>query len=194
MPFRKIKLYGKLGKLFGKEWILDVNTVGEALRAIDINTKGKFQKYLYNGPGSKIHYKVCVKNKKNTLTKEEINTPYEKGDIFIIPVIRGSGKNGLLQTIIGVVLIVVGYFTGTTSILGRLGISLILGGICQMLSPNPESNNVERKSSYLFQGNAITSNQGSAVGTIYGRVIVNPMPVCISMDNIDENTYEGQII
>ena len=35
---RKIHLYGKLGKLFGKEWELDVLSVGDALKAININT------------------------------------------------------------------------------------------------------------------------------------------------------------
>lgn len=203
MSFRKIKLYGKLGKLFGKEWVLDVNTVGEALRAIDINTNGKFQKYLYNGPGSQIHYKVCVKNKNNFLTKEEINTPYQNGDIYITPTIKGSGKNGLVSTILGVVLIAVGAVinyisSGSGSPVGSYfiiaGIALTLGGIAQMLSPNPSTNDVERKSSYLFQGNAMTVNQGSAVGTVYGRALVNPMPICISMDNFDENSYQGQIV
>lgn len=192
MSLRKVKLYGKLGKLFGKEWILDVQTVGEAMRAIDANTKGKFSKYLYNGPGSQIHYKVSIKNKKNTLCKEEINTPYDKGDIHITPVLRGSGKNGILQTIVGVVLIIVGfYFKQEWAV--RMGISLAIGGIAQMLAPNPKVEGAERKTSYLFQGNATTTNQGSAVGAVYGRAIVNPMPVCISMDNLDEAVYQGSI-
>jgi len=203
MPFRKIKLYGKLGKLFGKEWNLDVNSVGEAIRAINANTNGRLEEYLYNGKGAKVYYKVCIKNKNNTISKEEINTPYEKGDIYIIPVIRGNEKNGVFQTILGVVLVVVGlvinYITfGSGSPVGSLfikaGVALALGGIAQMLSPNPNTNDVERKTSYLFQGNATTVNQGMAVGTIYGRALVNPMPISISADNIDQNSYEGEII
>ncbi len=73
MALRKIKLYGKLGQIFGKEWILDVNSVAEAVRAIDSNTKGKFSLYLLKGQGSKQFYKISVKNKKNIITEKEIN-------------------------------------------------------------------------------------------------------------------------
>ena len=73
MALRKIKLYGKLGQLFGREWNLDVNSVGEAIKAIDINTNNKFSQYLLKN-GTKKYYKVCVKNKKNTISKEEIGT------------------------------------------------------------------------------------------------------------------------
>ena len=45
MSLRKIKLYGKLGKICGKEWELDVSSVGEAIKAININTNGKLEKY-----------------------------------------------------------------------------------------------------------------------------------------------------
>ena len=67
MAYRKIKLYGKLGTLFGKEWNLDVNSVSEAIRAIDINTKGELSKYLLK---NKSYYKIAVKNKKNLVEKE----------------------------------------------------------------------------------------------------------------------------
>lgn len=193
MPLRKVKLYGKLGKLFGKEWNLDVNSVGEALRAINANTNGKLEQYLYKGEGSKIQYKVCIKNKNNTISKEEINTPYQNGDIYIIPTIKGSGKNGVFQTIIGVVLIVVGVIF-EQGWLVKMGIGLTLGGVAQMLMPNPKVEDTERRTSYLFQGNANTINQGAPVGTVYGRALVAPMPISISADNIDQNSYEGEII
>lgn len=187
MSLRKIKLFGKLGKLFGTEWELNVSSVGEALRAININTKGALEKYL-SGNGAQKHYKVCVKNKKNTLLKEEINTKYEDGDIFIIPTIKGSGKNGIFQTILGIVLIVVGVlWTGGTTI--KFGIALTLGGIAQMLMPQPKD--TERRSSYLFEGNALNTNQGQPVGIVYGRSIVAPIPVSLSLDNFDENTYKN---
>lgn len=187
MSLRKIKLFGKLGKLFGTEWELNVSSVGEALRAININTKGALEKYL-SGNGAQKHYKVCVKNKKNTLLKEEINTKYEDGDIFIIPTIKGSGKNGIFQTILGIVLIVVGVlWTGGTTI--KFGIALTLGGIAQMLMPQPKD--TERRSSYLFEGNALNTNQGQPVGIVYGRSIVAPIPVSLSLDNFDENIYKN---
>ncbi len=188
MSLRKIYLGGKLGKLFGKEWELDVASVGEAIRAININTGRKLEQYLTT-KGALKHYKVCVKNKKNILLKEEINTPYENGDIYIIPVIKGAGKNGLLQTIIGIVLVVVGVIFDRSGTLIKMGIGLALGGIVQMLMPLPKDN--EQRSSFLFQGNASTTYQGAPVGTVYGRAIVAPMPVCLSMETRDENTISS---
>lgn len=186
---RTVRLYGKLGKLFGKEWKLDVATVGEAIKAININTKGKLQQYL-TGEGAFKNYKVCVKNKNNFLLKEELNTPYEDGDIFIIPTLKASGKNGVLQTIIGVVLAVVGIIFEQPW-LTKLGIALALGGIVQMLTPGPKD--VENRQSFIFAGNANTTYQNAPIGCVYGRALVAPMPVCLSLDNKDQNTYQGSI-
>ena len=199
MALRKIKLYGKLGKLCGKEWELDVSSVGEALRAINVNTKGKLEQYL-SKEGALKYYKVCVRNKNNSISDKEINIPYESGDIYIIPTIKGSGKFG--QIILGVVLIVVGavinYVSfGSGSPIGtaliKMGIAVTLGGVAQLLMAPKISDNGEQRGSFLFQGNAISANQGAPVGIVYGRAIVAPMPICLSMDNIDENNYEGQI-
>lgn len=190
MPIRTIHLQGKLGKLFGKEWKLNVSSVGEALRAININTKRGLEKYLTTD-GALKHYKVCIKDKKNTILKEEINTKYEDGDIYIVPVIKGAGDDGLLQTILGVVLIVVGVIFEQAWLV-RMGISLALGGVVQMLSPSPKNN--EQRSSYLFQGNATTAYQGQPIGMVYGRSVVSPVPICLSMENIDEVSYHGEIV
>jgi predicted phage tail protein len=193
MSLRKIKLYGKLGKICGKEWELDVSSVGEAIKAININTNGKLEKYLTTD-GALKYYKVCIKNKNNFISEKEINTPYENGDIYIIPVIRGAGKNGIFQAILGVVLIVVGYFTGTMGVLGRVGLALVFGGVAQLLMAPKISDNGEQRGSFLFQGNATAASQGGPVGIVYGRAIVAPMPICLAMDNLDKNSYNGQML
>lgn len=117
----------------------------------------------------------------------------------IVPVPAGSGA-GVWQAIIGVVLIIVGivlavYDYGALSqfVIGA-GISLLLGGVAQMLSPSPKlgsSPNFARsfknqnelmqqggddegknKVSYLFSGAANTTSQGNPVKIIYGENIV----------------------
>lgn len=201
MALRKIKLYGKLGQLFGREWNLDINSVAEAIKAIDINTNNKFSQYLLKN-GTKKYYKVCVKNKKNLISKDEINTSFGSGDIYITPTISGSGKNGTWQVIAGVILVAVSYYYGGfgpnasffASTAGNMGIALILGGVAQMLAPNPNAESTDQRNSYLFQGNATTVYQGTSVGIIYGRALVPPMPVCISTDSLDEENYEGEIV
>ncbi len=207
MALRKIKLYGKLGQIFGKEWILDVNSVAEAVRAIDSNTKGKFSLYLLKGQGSKRFYKISVKNKKNIISENEILGSFGSGDIYITPYIRGSGKYG--QLIAGVVLIAVSYYMGgfgagaasgaggSTAMwgayIGQIGIALTLGGIAQLLAVSKASSSDQRNSS-LFQGNATTVYQGTSVGIVYGRALVSPMPVCVSQDSLSQNSYEGEIL
>ncbi len=204
MAYRKIKLYGKLGTLFGKEWNLDVNSVSEAIRAIDINTKGELSKYLLK---NKSYYKVAVKNKKNLVEKEELLGSFGGGDIYITPVIKGSGKYG--KIIAGVVLIVAAYYmggfgagagsgsAGSTamwgSYIGQAGIALALGGVAELLMTS-KGESEDQRNSYLFQGNSTTVYQGTSVGLAYGRVLVSPMPVCISSSARDINTYEGGVV
>ena len=201
MALRKVKLYGKLGQIFGREWNLDVNSVGEAIKAIDINTNNRFSQYLLKN-GTKKYYKVCVKNKKNTISKEEIGTSFGNGDIYITPIISGSDKRAIGQIILGVVMVVAAYYGGGFEqggssffqIVGTMGISMILGGVAQLLAPNPNAKSTDQRNSYLFQGNATTVYQGTAVGLVYGRALVPPMPVCISTDTNDISTYEGAIV
>lgn len=188
MELRKIKLYGKLAKLFGKEWNLAVKTVGEAIRAIDINTKGKFSEYLRFGAGAKKYYKVGVKKKDNLLTEHELNKSFGSGDIYIMPTITGNGKYGMM--ILGVVMVAVGAYFGQGWLM-KMGVSMILGGICQLLAPSSKVETQDQRNSYLFQGNASTIFQGSAVGVVYGRALVSPMPICTSINNMDVSLGEN---
>lgn len=87
-----IYLTGKLGRLFGEKWTLDVKSPAEAMQAIDINLRGKLRQYLA-GEGASKYYKVAVQKKNNVLFREEIKNPSGKGDIYIMPTIKGRGDN-----------------------------------------------------------------------------------------------------
>lgn len=96
---RTVKLYGHLGKSFGKLHQYDVRTPAEALRALIANYP-KFEQALLDK--NYIGYKVVVGNeiKENS---EELYYPAD-GDIKIIPIVQGAGGNtGMI--ILGVVLI-----------------------------------------------------------------------------------------
>ncbi len=88
----------------------------------------------------------------------------------IVSVIQGSKRAGLLQTIIGVVLIAMTPLTGRATT--GPGIALVAGGVIQMLSPKAkglsQSAPPENLPYYAF---------GSAKNT---TVSVNPVPICIS--------------
>lgn len=192
----KVHLHGKLGTLFGKLWELDVKSPAEALRAIDINTKGKLSDYL-RGPGGKKYYKVAIQKKTNIINPiDELKLPSGQSDIFFIPTIKGAGgdnNGGVLQIIEGVVLIIIGividvYAEGSTSSLTEgmyiAGAGMILGGIVQLLTPVPKAGEDDGgPRGGVFQGNATSIQQGGSVPIVYGQVLVIPMPISISTTN-----------
>jgi predicted phage tail protein len=188
MALRKVKLYGKLAKLFGACWELDVSTVGEALRAINVNTRGQLAQYL-SGEGAQKKYKISVKKKKNLISKEEINEPFGGGDIYITPTLQGSDE--VFQIIVGVILIIVGILYDKSGTLLQIGIAMVLGGVAQLMAPSPNINSSseeDQRTSTFFQGNANVIYQGGSVGIIYGRALVTPMPIAIAFNVTDIQT------
>lgn len=99
-------------------------------------------------------------------------------EIRIVPVIEGSKRGGILQIVLGVVLIAASYFGAPTA---PAGIALLAGGVIQMLSPQAaglkQSASPENMPSYAF---------GSAKNTTASG---NPVPICIG-----ERRWGGAII
>jgi len=204
---RTVYLEGKLGKLFGRKWELDVDTVREALRAIDVNTKGEFMKYM-STEGAKRYYKIGLQSKKNIIdVRNESSGPIGSSDIYIMPTIKGSGDSPWLQIVVGIVLIIVTWGAATPGVFGAnalisagtatigygLAASLILGGVMQLLTPVPKfdtssSGAVDDGGSNLFQGNANAVAQGGSVGIIYGRTLVSPMPISAATNTQERST------
>jgi predicted phage tail protein len=105
-------------------------------------------------------------------------------EIRIVPVVGGSKRGGVLQTIVGIVMIVAGAFLSATPFGAPLigaGIGLVAGGVIQMLSPQAkglsQSAAPENLPSYAF---------GSAKNTTASG---NPVPICIG-----ERRWGGAII
>lgn len=189
---RKVILYGRLGKMFGRVHHLAVESVAEAVRALDANFPGMagFSAHLrkYSAPG----YTVRVDDVGQG--KEELHMCSE-GAIKIAPVVRGAGKNGgVLQVILGIVLVVVAWYNpagwtvlGTSISSGSvmmLGASMILGGVMQMINKPPEFDMKERpeaKASYSYDGVVNTSHQANPVPVCYGRVRVGSQVVSASI-------------
>lgn len=195
----KVYLVGSLGKALGREeWDLDVNSVSEALRAIDINTKGALEKYL-RGPGAKRHYKIALQKKENLIDiKDEMHNKSGRSTIYIMPTIRGRNE-GWQKVAAGVAILALTYFTGglaagatgwAGSVAVGFGISLVLGGITQMLTPTPRTPEeaAAQRNSTTFQGNASVVVQGGVVPVVYGRALVTPIPISITVDNDDLST------
>jgi len=172
-----ILLGGSAGKLFGREHLYELSTgdVREAVKAVDVNHPG-FVKYLADAKSKGLEFAV-FRNRKN-IGERDLKLGGAQ-EIRIVPVIAGSKRAGLLQTILGVALIILSPFTNGATL--APGIALAAGGVIQMLSPQAtglkQSASPENAPSYAF---------GSAKNTTASG---NPVPICIG-----ERRWGGIII
>ena len=171
----RIELSGSLGKTFGKVHHRLIRTVGETGKALSCTIDG-FGRYMNNSKRRGITYAV-FKGKRN-LGEDDLGFPVTGDVIRIVPVIIGSKRAGLLQTILGAVLIVAGYalsgFTGGASLaLVAPGVALAAGGVIQMLSPQTaglaSKQDADNQASYAFGGVTNTAAQGYPVPLLYGK-------------------------
>ncbi|UWF52277.1 tail assembly protein [Pseudomonas sp. N3-W] len=173
-----ILLSGPLIKLFGRIHYRELGSksVGEAFKALKCTLDG-FEAAIKNLERRGMRFAI-FRNRKNAPEKD-----FSLGgtqEIRIVPVIAGSKRAGLLQTVIGAVLIVAGSYFGQPWAV-QLGVGLVAGGVVQMLSPQAsglkQSTSPENAPSYAF---------GSAKNTTASG---NPVPICIG-----DRRWGGMII
>ncbi len=166
---REVKLYGHLGKRFGKSFMMDVANPAEAMRALKANLPG-FEQYLTknSAPG----YHVCIE--KRSLGVDDLTMPCGRGTIKIIPAVAGAKRNGAFQAIIGVALVVVGVLFAQPALI-KIGASMAISGVITMLTappPRTTSERPENMPSYSFNGPVNTTTQGNPVPVCYGEMVV----------------------
>ncbi|HCE9490662.1 TPA: tail assembly protein [Pseudomonas aeruginosa] len=174
-----IKLSGPLIREFGRTHHrqLESGTANEAFSALR-NTLPGFKDAILRLERQGMRFAI-FRNRKNV-------GPDELGmggcrEIRVVPVIAGSKRAGLLQTVVGIAMVVAatvaagpGGFAAAGGVVGGIGtagIALTLGGVVQMLSPQAKglsmSGAPENLPSYAF---------GSARNTTASG---NPVPICI---------------
>jgi len=168
---RTIRLYGVLGNKFGRFHEMVVFTPKDAIRALCSMLPG-FEKFLTEARDKGLTFGVFV-GKKN-VSHEELGHPaFKSEEIRIAPIIQGSKRAGLIQTIVGVVLLVASFFYPA---LLPLAVSVTLGGVAAMLAPQTKglgsADDVNNRPSYSFNGPVNTSAQGNAIPILYGEMIV----------------------
>lgn len=132
----QIELSGVLGKKFGKAHQRLISTIHEAGIALAATIPG-FEKFMINSREQGLTFAV-FRGKKN-IGEDDLGFPITGEVIRIVPVVIGSKKAGIMQTILGAVLVVAGAILWATPIGAPLvasGIGMMLGGIVQMLSPS----------------------------------------------------------
>lgn len=179
---RTLILEGWLAEEYGREFQVQVDSAGAAIRLLCAN----FPDFKTRVGTEDQEFAVVIADN-NGIVAEEINNPLaEEAEIRIIPMIAGAKSGGAFQTIIGVVLIVVGvvlsYFSfGTMAGVGaymvKMGIVMMISGVAQMLIGTPKApkstttEQADNTPSDLFNGAVNTSAQGNPGPLCYGGPI-----------------------
>ncbi|NUW60854.1 tail assembly protein [Cronobacter muytjensii] len=177
---KTVRLYGMLGARFGREHRLVITSPAEACRALSVILPG-FEQYMQTAHLRGLRFAV-FRGKKN-IGQDELKHNSGEADIRIAPVIAGSKRGGVLQTILGAVLVVgalalgpvgIGAIAGSTAMsIGLAGGSMMIGGVVQMLSPQPgglaSRQDPDNAPSYAFGGPVNTTAMGNPVGLLYGE-------------------------
>lgn len=164
----EINLHGYLGKAFGKTHRFLVKTPREAIKALCMQIP-EFKKALEESESKGVTF--AVYNGKHNINQNEQFSFKCKDTIRIVPVYIGSKRAGVLQTILGVVLIIASYWTGGATF--AAGLAMLAGGVVQLLTPQPQGlkvkEDVDNSASYAFGGPVNTTAQGNPVGVLYGE-------------------------
>jgi predicted phage tail protein len=171
---RTVRLYGTLGSTFGREFNVVAGSAAQAVDALCHLLPG-FKQFLATAHGRGLKFAVFYD--RQNLTKEQLQDPPGNAVIRIAPVLTGSKRGGVLQTILGIILIVVGVYGNAAGGWGtpfiQAGIGMIVGGVAQMLAPSPKGQNAREdpgnQPSYAFSGPVNTQAQGHPVPVAYGQ-------------------------
>lgn len=207
-----VRLLDDLGERYGSEHVyFNLRSPAEAIKLLCINHPA-LQKELTEAHQHGVGYTLVQAG--TFLGYEDLQLPLGKNDLVLAPVIAGSGGS-TGQILAGVGLIglslafpggglfggtVFGFLGGPTASaallttvgtgISAVGASLVLGGVSQMLSPQPTvprtapgevtnasgpqgvSRALSGRQSYAFTGPANTVGVGATVPLVYGKLLI----------------------
>ena len=189
---RKIKLYGKLAKFIGHRVLeADVATAAEAVRFLLANWP-ELEAHM-----SDQHYRVSIGT--YDLELEELHDPAGQAPISFVPMIAGAGAVG--RIIAGIAIIALSFGIGAIASAGvtlgglagigtvgtafvGLGVSFVIGGVAQLLTPTPKISQDEGdpRKSFSFSGIQNTSRAGVPVPVVYGETLVGSLVISAGID------------
>lgn len=181
-----VRFYGSL-KQFGTEFRLDCKTPAEVVQALTSQIP-KLRQFIQQGLFT---VRVGREYLDNRYLEQGLNQHLkEDATVHFTPVLKGSKKAGLFQTIVGAVMVVVGAFTswagGAALIAG--GIGLMAGGVAQMLTKMPSMStgkDAERKQSTSFSNLSNMAAQGRPMPLAYGRIRVGSLIISQGVETMD---------
>tara|TARA_R100000995_G_scaffold18809_3_gene7755 strand:+ start:1669 stop:2934 length:1266 start_codon:yes stop_codon:yes gene_type:complete len=211
-----VRLLGDLGERYGAEHeYFNLKSPAEAIKLLCIN-KPAFMQELCEAHEHGIGYRVIQAG--TDLDYPDLGLPLGSHDLIVTPVVAGSGGGGGLGKILaGVGLIAAAIFlgpigfsaiglsapllaagTGIATAVGAIGASLVLGGVSEMIAPQPVIPNLggmfarnrflsaeststdgpqsvtrgfDGRQSYAYTGAANTVGVGAVIPVVYGEVL-----------------------
>jgi predicted phage tail protein len=196
---QQVRLYGEMGRRFGRvHWYaLDSGTPAEAIAALKANypeTEPYFMQAKDRGIG------FAVFRGRQNLKADELHSNIGDGPIRIAPIILGSKNGGILEVIIGVVLLALAVFDyGVTSPEGEAflaaGLGMVASGVVSLLTPMPKGATAKdaaaNQASYAFSGPVNTQAQGNPVPVLYGEMIVGSAVISAGIQAEDTVATQG---
>jgi len=223
-----VRLLGDLGEKYGVEHTYyNLRTPADAIKLLCINTP-EFQEELIHAHENGVGYRLIQAG--TDLDYADLQLPLGSNDLILTPVVTGSGGGvGKVLAGIGLVALAVlvpglgaagaatifGTAFGSTSLaIGAIGASLILGGVSQMLSPQPTipkpgsygganrlssgdslstdgpqsiTRGSDGRQSYAYTGAANTVGVGATVPVAYGEVLIGSHLLSANVDITDES-------
>ena len=223
---KEVRLYGPLAKFVGqRKFLAEISSAGEAIRMLLANFPG-LERHMADQ-----HYKVIVDGYESDLEEIHYPASQTikivpvlggagggAGKIvagvalvaFAIATAGvGSGFLGLGAGLTGAVGpfaggLTSGFILGSaaSTVIGSIGVALVLGGVSQLLSPTPqlaqigpasqsmgggrttttEGTEMDPQESYSFSGIQNTSRQGTPVPVVYGETIVGSVVISAGID------------
>lgn len=200
-----IRLLGEVGRRFGRRFQLAVKTPAEALRALCVQMP-ELRQYLVESGENGIKWRV-VTDRAEGLNEEQLLWPMSKRMVLApIPTGRGGGGGGggFGTVLAGIGLVALSFFTGgatigllglaaplaITPVIASIGVSMIFGGVAQLLTPTPKMPTVDnvggastsgrdtdQTKSFTFDKSNANTKQGEVVPVLYGERIIGTLPV-----------------
>jgi predicted phage tail protein len=209
-----VKVYGELRKYLGQcrfEFVAD--TPAQAMKALCVNFPGLAQ-WLLDREAEGMAFRVTRgRDKITNEAPEGLVLPWSEREVFsIAPVIVGASRGvGRILAGVGLVAFAIltagagaavlgiagaggGIFAGSFTLgivaanaIAGIGVSLILGGVAELISPMPSlgfnsGKEAARLESFSFSGIVNTSKQGMAVPICYGRAFVGSAVISSGLD------------
>ena len=215
-----VRLLDDLGERYGAKHVYhNLRTPADAIKLLCINYPA-FRDELLTSHEKGVAYRVLQAGV--DLDIGDLQLPIGQNDLVLVPVLSGADDNPFTRVIFGAVLIGASFFTGGATIgllgfaapvavstaLGTIGATLILGGVTQMLSPQPDLGGIggvstrgefqatrpesvnrgaDGQQSYAYLGAQNTVGVGATIPVAYGKVLIGSHVISADVDVADES-------